>query len=142
MALMRWDPFEEMQRSLLGQPWGLGKTMAAPVSDVYVEDNTLVVEAQLPNFEENEVDVQVHEGMLEVRAEHREKDKDKQQNRRYVVRESSSSFYRSIALPANAQEDNIDAHFDKGMLRVSVPLTPKPQPKKISVSKKLEKGKK
>jgi HSP20 family protein len=141
MALMRWDPFEEMQRSLLGQPWGLGKTMAAPVSDVYVEDNTLVVEAQLPNFEEKEVDIQVHEGVLEIRAEHQEKQEDTRKNRRYVVRESSSSFYRSIALPANAQEDNIDAHFDKGMLKVVVPLTPKPEPKKITVQKKLAKGK-
>jgi HSP20 family protein len=142
MALVRWDPFEEMQRSLLGQHWGLGKAMAAPVSDVYVDDNALVVEAQLPNFEENEVDIQVHEGVLEIRAEHQEKLEDGKKNRRYVVRESSSSFYRSITLPANAQEDNIEAHFDKGMLRVKVPLTPKPEPKKISVQKKLEKGKK
>jgi len=52
------------------------------------------------------------------------------------VRESSSSFYRRIALPKRADADKIEAHLDDGVLKVSVPLTPLPEPKKIAISSK------
>lgn len=137
MALVRWDPFEELERlhHSLSPNFSLGRSMSAPVSDVYIESNTLVVEAHMPNFEEDEIDIQVHDGALEIRAQHSEKQEEKRKSRRYVMQESSSSFYRSIALPTNAEQDKISADFDKGVLKVTVPLTPKPEPKKISVKK-------
>ena len=71
---------------------------------------------------------------LVISAERHEKDEDK--GKQYVVRESSSSFYRRIALPKRADAEKIEAHLDDGVLRVSVPLTPLPEPKKIAISAK------
>lgn len=140
--LVRWDPFrdlDDLHKAFFG---GL-RTMSVPVSDVYVEDGkNLVVKAQLPDFDEDEVNIHVNDGVLEIRAEHREQEDDKQNGRKYVVRESSSSFYRSMALPINAQEDKIDAHFDKGVLNITIPLTPKPEPKKVAIKGSLTKNKK
>ncbi len=53
--------------------------------------------------------------------------------KKYVVRESSSSFYRSVQLPERADTDSIEAHLDDGILKVTIPVTPAPEPKKIAV---------
>lgn len=134
MAITRWDPFRDLE-DLHKSFFGSMRNLSVPVSDVFVKDNQLTVRAQLPDFDEDEVTVQVNDGMLEIRAEHSEKNEEGEKDKKYVLRESSSSFYRSIALPANAEEGKIAADLKRGVLTVSVPLTPKPEPKKIAIKK-------
>lgn len=133
--LVKFDPFADLatlQRQFFGDDWlSPFKGVNIPTTDVYTRDNELVVEAHLPNFEQKDVDIQVQNGALVISAERHEKEEDK--NRKYVVRESSSSFYRRIALPERADSDKVEAHLDDGVLKVSVPLTPLPEPKKIEV---------
>lgn len=133
--LVKWDPFAELsalQKQFFGDDWMTsGKGINIPTTDVYTKKNELIIEAHLPNFEQNDINVQVEDGSLIVSAERHEKEEDK--DKKYVVRESSSSFYRRIALPKRAVADKIDAHLDDGVLRVKVPLTPLPEPKKITV---------
>jgi HSP20 family protein len=93
-----------------------------------------VVEAHLPNFEQKDVNIEVENGTLVISAERHEKEEDK--GKQYVVRESSSSFYRRIALPKRADTDKIEAHLDDGVLKVSIPLAPLPEPKKITIASK------
>lgn len=136
--LVRWDPFAELsalQKQFFGDNWMSPlKGINIPTTDVYTKKNELVVEAHLPNFEQKDVNIQVEEGALVISAEKHEKEEDK--DKKYVVRESSSSFYRRIALPKRADADSIKARLDDGVLKVSVPLTPLPEPKKIAISSK------
>ena len=136
--ISRWDPFAElsaMQKQFFGDDWmTAAKAVNIPTTDVYMTDNQLVVETHLPNFEDNDVDIQVDKGYLTINAQRHEKEEDKK--KKYVVRESSSSFYRQIALPDRANEDKIEAHMKDGMLKVVVPLSSLPEPKKISISTK------
>lgn len=136
--LTRWDPFAELsalQKQFFGDDWMSPlKGINIPTTDVYTRDNELIIEAHLPNFEQQDVNIQVEDGALVISAERHEKEEDK--DKQYVVRESSSSFYRRIALPKRADADNISAHLDDGVLKVAVPLTPLPEPKKIAVSSK------
>lgn len=136
--LIRWDPFAELsslQKQFFGDDlMSSFKGVNIPTTDVYTKDNNLVVEAHLPNFEQKDVNIQVEGNALVVSAERHEKEEDKGKD--YVVRESSSSFYRRVALPERANTDKITAHLDDGVLKVSVPLTPLPEPKKIAVSTK------
>lgn len=136
--LVRFDPFAELnalQRQFFGDDWATSlHGSGIPTTDVYTRDNQLVVEAHLPNFEQSDVDIQVDNGALVISAERHEKEEDK--SKKYVVRESSSSFYRRISLPERADADKIEAHLDDGVLKVAVPLTPLPEPKKINVSSK------
>jgi HSP20 family protein len=108
-----------------------------PTTDVYTKDNEMVVEAHLPNFNQEDVNIQVENNTLIISAERHEQEEDKA--KKYVVRESSSSFYRRIQLPERADADAIEAHLDEGMLKVRVPLTPLPEPKKIAISAKAKK---
>lgn len=136
--LTRWDPFAELsalQKQFFGDNWFSPiKGVNIPTTDVYTKDDKLTVEAHLPNFEQDDITIQVDEGALVISAERHEKEEDK--DKKYVVRESSSSFYRRIALPKRADAESIDAHLDDGVLRVTVPLTPLPEPKKIAITSK------
>ena len=136
--LVKWDPFAELsalQKQFFGDDWMSPlKGVNIPTTDVFTKDNNLVVEAHLPNFEQKDVNIEVENGALVISAERHEKEEDK--GKQYVVRESSSSFYRRIALPKRADADKIEAHLDDGVLKVSVPLAPLPEPKKISISSK------
>jgi len=134
--LMRYDPFAQL--SALQQQF-FGDDLLAPfkganipTTDVYTKDNALTVEAHLPNFNENDVDIRVENGNLIIQAERHEVEEDK--DKKYVVRESSNSFYRQITLPERADEGAIAAHLDDGVLKVTVPLTPLPEPKKIAIA--------
>ena len=139
--LVKWDPFAELtalQKQFFGDDWMSPiKGVNIPTTDVYTKDNALVVEAHLPNFEQSDINIQVEDNALIVSAERHEKQEDK--SKKYVVRESSSSFYRRIALPKRADADKIEAHLDEGVLKVQIPLTPLPEPKKIAIATKSSK---
>ena len=139
--LMRWDPFAELstlQKQFFGDDFAsLLKGVNIPTTDVYTKDDQLVVEAHLPNFEQDDISIQVENNALVISAERHEKEEDK--GKKYVVRESSSSFYRRIALPQRADAEKVAAHLDDGVLKVSVPLTPLPEPKKIAIASQKKK---
>lgn len=134
--LTRWDPLVQLsalQRQFFGDDWMTPfKGVSIPTTDVYTKDNQLRVEAHLPNFEQDDVNIQIENNNLVISAERHEKEEDK--DKKYVVRESSSSFYRRIALPDRADTEKVEAHLDEGVLRVSVPLAPLPEPKKIAIA--------
>lgn len=140
--IVKFDPFAELdalQRQFFGTDWPTlpgGTNM--PTTDVYTKDNSeLIVEAHLPNFSQDDIDVHVENGALVIQAEKHEREEDKK--KKYVVRESSSSFYRRIALPERAVDDSIEAHLDDGVLRVTIALKALPEPKKITVKSKESK---
>ncbi len=136
--LVKFDPFAEMQslqKQFFGDDWFTPvKGFRMPTTDVYTEsDKQLTVEAHLPNFEDKDIDVHVDNGILEIQAERHEQEKDRK--KKYVVRESSSSFYRRIRLPEVADTNKIDAHMKDGVLKVVVPFKKLPAPKKITIKK-------
>lgn len=139
--LMRYDPFEEMralQRQFFGDDLFKPLRQQLATTDVYTEDDKqLVVEAHLPHFEEKDVDISVDRGFLTVSAEKHEKEEDK--SKKYVLRESSSSFYRRVQLPEQADAEGIEARMDNGVLKVVVPFRELPAPKKIAIASKSKK---
>lgn len=136
--LIKFDPFEEiraLQKQFFGEDWTTPiKGVHMPTTDVYTDgDKQLIVEVHLPNFEDKDIDVHVEEGSLVIRADKHEKEEDK--NKKYVIRESSSSFYRRIVLPKIANSDAIEAKMKDGILTVTVPFNELPVPKKITIKK-------
>lgn len=137
--LVRFDPFAELsalQRQFFDDDFmGPSRSLALPATDVYTDKKgDLVVEAHLPNFSEDDVNVEIENNCLVVQAELHEKDEDK--DKKYVIRESNSSFYRRIQLPERAEVDKISADLEQGLLKVVVPMKPHEQPKKIAIKKK------
>lgn len=140
MALIRWDPFADLRTihsqvdDMFNQMFTGSGTQMMPATDVYTDDDkSMVIEVHLPNFSEKEVSIDVHHGAIEIRAEHAEKEEKGKGKRKYLVRESSSSFYRHIALPERADDTNIKANFKGGVLKVMVPFKALPKPKRIAI---------
>ncbi|MBO0595932.1 Hsp20/alpha crystallin family protein [Nesterenkonia sp. E16_7] len=135
-TLVRFDPFagfESLRRELFDDGPLRGRLGKLPTTDVYTNDNReLVIEAHLPNFEEENVTVNLGQGALVIQAERHEHDEDKK--KKYVIRESSSSFYRSIDLPEQAETERINASFDDGVLKVTVPLKELSVPTRIPIT--------
>ncbi len=137
--LVKYDPFADLmalQKQFFGDDFFTPmKTVGLPTTDVYTnEDKELVVEAHLPNYDQNDIDIHMENGSLVISAEKHEREEDKK--KKYVVRESSSSFYRRIHLPERADEGKIEAHMDSGVLKVTVPFRELPTPKKIAINSK------
>jgi len=150
--IVRWDdPFAGLT-SLHGQlddmfnnfftglPATQSSQFALPAMDVYSEDDKrLVAEIHAPGFDKDDVTVQIHNGILEIKGEKHDKETDKAGKKRsYMLRESHASFYRRIALPEYADTDQVDAEFHNGVLKVAIPFKPLPQPKKIAVGEKKQ----
>lgn len=141
--LVPFDPFAELQ-ALQKQFFGddnfvaSARALQLPTTDIYTrDDKELIVEAHLPHFTDEDVNISIDKGVLEIQAEKHEKEEDK--DKKYVVRESSSSFYRRVRLPERADADNVAAHMEDGVLRVTVPLRELPAPKKIAIAAKSKK---
>lgn len=142
MALLRFDPFAELNALHEQMNSVFNSSLMAPTgghlppTDISSDDKQLTVEMHVPNFKEDEVTVDHHEGILEIKAEHKESESDK---KKYLQRESVARFYRSFALPRNADTDNIKAHLEDGVLKVTVPYKELPKPKQIKITKKASK---
>ncbi|GAA2064908.1 Hsp20/alpha crystallin family protein [Leifsonia soli] len=134
--LVRFDPFAELdrlQRDFFEDGMLASRRTKLPTTDIYTKDDKeLIVEVHLPDFDENDISVNIDEGALVIQAEKHEKEEDK--DKKYVVRESSQSFYRRIALPQQSDQAKIAATFDKGVLRVDVPFAALPAPTKIPIT--------
>lgn len=88
------------------------------------------IRAEIPGVDPaKDIDVSVHDGQLTIKAERTEK---KEQTGRSEF--SYGSFTRTVTLPAGADEDNVTAALDKGILTVSVPVSSQVAgPKKVQI---------
>ena len=90
-------------------------------------DEEVVIRAEVPGFEPNELEVAVRGNELTLRAEHREPPEEKAVERRHARLE------RSLTLPAGIDPDKIEARYRNGVLEVHVPRVPGAQPRRIEV---------
>jgi HSP20 family molecular chaperone IbpA len=95
-----------------------------------MEDGHYVVRAEIPGIDPaKDVDITVRDGRLTIKAERTEKKEAKGRSEfRY------GSFVRSVMLPAGANEDDIKATYDKGVLTVSVAVAEQAAPAEKQVA--------
>lgn len=131
------DEVEDMFRRLFG-PAAEAETGVAgwtPSVDVRETDQALVVKADLPGVDPKDVEVTVQNGVLTVRGEKKEEKEEKGTNYHRVER-FAGSFFRTIPLPAEADEAAVTAATEKGVLTVTIPKKPGAVAKKIPIQAK------
>jgi HSP20 family protein len=74
----------------------------------------------LPGIEEKDIDIQVEDGTLTLKAE-RKFEKETKDGNYHRVERAYGSFERSFSLPENVDGDNIAAAYNKGVLEVTLP---------------------
>ena len=97
-----------------------GGSLVVPEVNILENPKDFVVELAAPGLERKDFKVEVDNGMLTISAE---KEKEEKENRKnYRRREFSyTSFTRSFSLPENVITDKVDAHYENGVLKLTIP---------------------
>ncbi len=91
-----------------------------PKVDVIDRENEIVVRAELPGVDKEDLDVSLSDNLLTIRA--KTKQEKQEEKGHYHRREiSQGEFSRSIRLPANVEGDNTKASFKEGILELTIP---------------------
>ena len=105
---------------------------AAPSIDISEKDGKIVVAADMPGVEKEDITITIKGNVLEISAEKKEETEESEEG--YIRRERSyRKFYRSVALSAEVDEDRVDATFKNGVLRIEMPKIGVEEVKKIEV---------
>jgi HSP20 family protein len=113
-----WNRALSAELSLDG--WGCHRRLALPRVSVEENASGLEVTANVPGLNENQLDVDVQNGVLSIRGVHQE-DVVRPQ-RGFCCRERSyREFHQQIALPDDIDPNNIQATYRKGVLKIKIP---------------------
>jgi HSP20 family protein len=154
VPLVRWNPgsdllnlhseldrvFNELIPGPAGLPQAAEMARAAILPlDIRRDGDKLVIEAAVPGFKPDEVEVTVDNGVLTIDARHEQEiegnGKGEDKDKSYVRRERyAGRLFRQVQLPVDVMGDRAQATFKDGMLSVRLPLAKKPEPKRIPVS--------
>lgn len=112
--------------------WGRGRF--SPALDVQETDEAIAVTAEVPGMKKDDIDITVSQGLLTLRGEKREEREEGEEGGEYHRTERRyGRFEKTIPLPDYADEENIDATYKNGVLKLNIPKTEKARPKQIEV---------
>jgi len=100
--------------------------VAAPAVDVAESDKAYEITAELPGIEEKNIEVNVANDKITVKAEKKEETEQKKKDY-YVSERRYGSFERQFGLPEDVDADKIEATFKNGVLKVTLPKTAEAQ---------------
>ncbi len=140
----RRDPFEEMRRMidrmerLFEEEWDFGvgparfrfrwegpameelRGFREPLADVFETDKEVVVTVELPGVRKEDIEVNVTENSVEVKAEVKIEAKEEKEGV-YRVERSYKGFYRMIPLPTEVKPEEAKATYKNGVLEIRIP---------------------
>ena len=126
------DLFDDFERSFFPVD---RSQMPAFRTDIKDEGDHFLLEADLPGFRKEDIDLHLQDGLLTITAKHDETSENKDENGKYVCRERRvGSFTRSFNV-SGIQEDAISASYENGVLKLTLPKQgePEPQSRKIAI---------
>ncbi len=153
MAIIRWDPFREMvtlrekmnrlfedavvgqqeDRELISSTW-------SPAVDIYETENDIVLTAELPGIEDQDIAVKLEDNTLTLKGERLFEKETKEENYHRIER-SYGSFYRSFTIPHYVDQEKIKAEHEHGVLKISLPKKLESKPRAVRVVKPEKKDK-
>jgi len=105
----------------------------APAVDIYETENELVVKADLPDVNPQDLDIRVENNVLTIRGERKFENQVNEDNYLRIER-SYGSFSRSFSLASSVNADAINADYQNGVLTLSIPKREEAKPKQIKVN--------
>ena len=141
MDLARWDrDMERIMGDFFGRrPWWPerwfrteGMELTAPVVDLFEEKDDIVVKAELPGIEKDNIEVNLADHTLTIKGEKKKEEEIKEENY-YRAERSYGSFVRTLELPKDVHTDKVKATFKNGILEVRLPKTEEAKAKEVKV---------
>jgi HSP20 family protein len=106
--------------------------LTTPVVDLYEEKDDLVVKAELPGMEKDNIEVTLSDNRLTIKGEKQQEEEVKKE-RYYRSERSYGSFVRTLELPWEAQTDKVKAAFKNGVLEIRLPKPEEAKKKETKV---------
>ena len=143
MAIVRWDPVREVDslqsevNRVFDAFFGNGGTRAAarrwiPAMDLVETGDHLVLRADLPGLERDDVEIEVKDGVLSVSGERKAEHEEKSEGY-YRVERAFGTFARTLTLPSGVDPEAVSASFDRGVLEIRVPKPEARKPRRIEI---------
>ena len=120
---------------LMGQNYGSGafENMAGLMkTDVIEKDNSYQLEAELPGFNKEDINIDLQNDILTITASHNENNDEKDKDGKYIRKERRTSSYKRSFRVEGLKAEDILAQYKNGVLSVNIP-------KKEAIPEKEEK---
>ena len=147
MELVPWRPFGEVSsfRGEMDKLWDqfFGQRPFAgrlteewcPSVDISETEDKLLIKAELPGLEAKDVNVSMSGNLLTIKGE-KKKEKEEKDEHHHCMERYSGSFQRYFRIPVNVKTDKVEAVFDKGVLKVTLPKVEEARKKEIEIKVK------
>lgn len=106
-----------------------------PSVDISETKKNFIVKAELPGLDTKDVSVSLSGDLLIVKGEKKREEEEKDEHHHFVER-YSGSFQRSFQLPTSVKGDKVEATFDKGVLKITIPKAEEAEKKEIEIKVK------
>ena len=104
-----------------------------PAVDIYEKDEKIVLEAELPGFDKEQIKVDVKGRLLTLSGEHN-REEESEENGRYRRERRFGKFERTFKLPFEVTEEHIDASYTNGVLVLKIEKPEDQKPKQITIN--------
>jgi HSP20 family protein len=147
MTLVKWEPFRDLMTmqdrmtrlidETLSRMWKeeAGQGAWSPPVDILEKGNEVILKVDLPEVNQNAIDIRSEEGTLIIQGERKFVKESSEEN--YVqIERPYGSFRRTFSIPRTIDQEGIRASYKDGVLRVVLPRKKEVQPKQIVVEPK------
>jgi HSP20 family protein len=125
MRLVRWDPLQEFLAVSNRRAW-------APPVDIFEREDQLVIRAEVPGVQKEDMDVRIENGVLTLHGERKE-EKEATDVNTHLMERVYGSFTRSFSLPTTVDSTRVTASYKDGVLEVAVPKAETAKPKQVEI---------
>jgi HSP20 family protein len=143
MALVRWDPARELDtlqsdvNRLFDGFFGRSASPSSgrrwiPAMDLVETEDHLVLRADLPGLDREDIEIEVKDNVLTVAGERKAEHEEKGEGFHRVER-AFGRFSRSLDLPHGIAAEEVDARFDRGVLEVRIPKPEERRPTRVEI---------
>ena len=143
MNVVRWDPFRDLvtlsdrlNRALAEPPGPFAANTSygswSPPVDIFERTDGLVIRAEIPGVQKDEIDVRIENNVLTLHGERRQEEGFDESNAHRLER-IYGSFTRSFSLPTSVDSTHISAAYRDGVLEIVLPKAEEAKPKRIQI---------
>jgi HSP20 family protein len=146
MAVIRWEPVAELNtiqnemnrlfNNFFDAPTGRSANGTTrrwiPAMDLAETAENYVLRADLPGLSDEDVNVQLEDNVLTISGE-RKTEQNTQEEGYHRLERAFGGFSRSLTLPDGVDPDSVRAHFDRGVLEITIPKPEQKKPRQVQI---------
>lgn len=105
----------------------------SPHLDIKEDENAYHILVEVPGMDKESVDVSLKDNILTIKGEKKQETQEEKEGYAWVER-SYGAFQRSVRLPDNTKDDQVEACLENGVLAITLPKTEQPKRKQIAIN--------